>query len=471
MKVPRILIPILLYVGSLQAFSLNYTPSRTKSHLKANKLNDNGNNSNNDEKQHSTNSNIASRREVIATTAALLGTNLLPTSANAFNLPFQGASSTSTVIAPSGYKQAKRATAYLVDSTMPPTIVPFRASREAAILKQIGSGIGTQKTPFLEEGLNLNNFMKKGVYGTIDAVTSVLSPSVSQSKGPTFCFLALPEFSSGRGEDVELAESIITDLFKPRRANLSTDTSVGIAFLPKLSGQPILDQYQKDGNFDILVQKMTTDAQVPSFVMTHILPLLKFAHQKGVPILALGPERQDLTTVRKDGLQNVDVGRRNEYVLDTDGFINLTQEKRFKLYADRSLLKDWVPLEDPTLTSPSSTSSVEAPVKKDGPGDFFAERILEDEAIATSIAQWAVHRPDSFMVVISDIPHSRFFGGANGRIPRIMKFLNQDSPVEEENVTTILINPTAEVRVLSYLLFHACILYRYSYLFFHSTSF
>ena len=63
------------------------------------------------------------------------------------------------------YKQAKRCTAYLVDATIPPSLIPYRAQREAAILKNLGMGRGTSKTPFIEEGVNLNNFMNKAVFG------------------------------------------------------------------------------------------------------------------------------------------------------------------------------------------------------------------------------------------------------------------------------------------------------------------
>ena len=381
---------------------------------------------------------FSSRRNALAATAsAILSASALisvPKSfseANAITLPFQQSSE-----AASGYKQAKRATAYLVDSTIPPTLVPFRAAREAAILKEIGSGRGTQKTVFIEESINLNNFMKKSVYGTIDAISSAVNPSVELKKGPTFCFLALPNIHDGAKEDVELAESIMVDLFKPRQSQLKTNTALGLALIPKLSGQNVLDQYLADGNEESLMSSMESKAHVNAKTISYLLPILKFARQKGVAILALGPEKADLKTVRADGLQNLDIGRRSEYVLDTEGFINLTQDPKFKLYADRSLLRDWKPL--PVVESENNK-------KQDGPGDFFAERILEDETIATSMAQWAVLRPESFMVVISDISHTRYFGGANGRIPRVMKYLNEASIVDDENVSSILINPTAEV--------------------------
>ena len=58
----------------------------------------------------------------------------------------------------------------------PPTLIPLKASREAAILKQIDSGMGTHKTTIIEEGLNLNNFMKETVFGVVDNVAAMTNP-------------------------------------------------------------------------------------------------------------------------------------------------------------------------------------------------------------------------------------------------------------------------------------------------------
>ena len=83
--------------------------------------------------------------------------------------------------------------------------------------------------------------------------------------------------------------------------------------------------------------------------------------------------------------------------------------------------------------------------EKDNEGNFFAERILYDEAVATSMAKWAMSRKDSMVITVSDIKDVRFFGGANGRLPRIYKFLVPDSLIDDASVTTILLNPSAQV--------------------------
>lgn len=397
------------------------------------------------------------RRNAILTTsaAAFLSTTSLtrsPSRANAEFLPditnVFGSSSADGV---DGYKPAKRATAYLVDSTFPPTLIPQKsASREKKILSQIGSGMGTSKSPFIDEGITLNNMMKKAVYGTADTVSSLLNSSSMNKKGPSFCFLGVNTLTDEEG--VSLAESLIQEMLKARSSQGAGSTAIGLSFVPKLSGQSILDAYVKGeiNSETALLEKMEEIASVPKEIMSSQLPLINLAKKENInnnknklQLVALGPEIIDLNTVRREGLQNVDLGRRSKYVLDTQGFIELTQNPRFKLYTEKSMLKDFIPLPDK---------------QDDKPADFFAQRIMQDEAIASSIAEWSVIPNSSssnnnnqssssspFMIVISDVPHVRYMGGANMRVPRIMKYLtNGDSAVDEESVTTILLNPTPE---------------------------
>lgn len=315
------------------------------------------------------------------------------------------------------FKPAKRATAYLVDSTLPPSLIPFKATREAAVLKQIGSGLGTPKKGYTEDGLNLNNILNKTMFGTIEFVQG-LGVAV-ETKGETFVFLGgnLTDV-----EDADLAVSLTTDIIKPRR---DLDTAIGLSFVP-ISAQTALDQFITTGDFEKLTFELT-NVQVPFEVIDAQKSLLFFARSKRLALLALCPEYNDIITTRKEGLQNVDTTRRASYVSDTQGFISVTQDPKFKLYTQKSMMKDFIPLNE-----------------KDNEGAFFAERILYDEAVATSIARWAMTRKDSMVVTISATKDVRFFGGANGRLPRVYKFFSPDSLVDDESVTTILLNPSAQ---------------------------
>jgi len=324
------------------------------------------------------------------------------------------------------YRQARRATAYLVDSTIPPTLVPFRASREAAILKQLGQNSGTSKEPFVEERVNLNNIAQKSIFGTVDAIKGLAGSDGAvrdgSKKDATFVFMGV-DYSSG--EDAELAVGLMTDIIKPRQRGEAT--ALGLAFAP-MSTQGALDAYVRGGGADdsSLIDALS-GAGVDRITIDNYLPLIQFARSKRLTLLALSPEAEDLAVVRRDGLQDVNIDRRKQYVADADGFIALTQDPKYRLYTEKSLFKDFVPKSD-----------------KDKPGDFFAERILTHEAIATAASKWAMSRPDALVAVVAPIQDVRFMGGPNGRVPRVCRFVNPLANVDEEAVTTILLNPSAE---------------------------
>jgi hypothetical protein len=387
--------------------------------------------------------NSNTRRKVLQNSisfAVVLGTS--SSNANAINLnPFVPEDQIST-----NYglpRPAKRATAYLVDSTIPPTLVPFKSSREAAILKNIGSGLGTRKSPYIEEELNLNNFMNKGVFGAIDLIKNVIGDNnVSSSKNAagqsnssnkntnfdaSFVFLGM-DYNDSSGQDATLATSIMTDIIKPRRG---LDIAIALDYIP-LSLQYALDEYTSSSSdsASTMLDKLTStliNNNVPSNIVAQQLPILEFAKSKNIKLIACSPEYVDITTVRQEGIQNVNQERRSNYVVDSAGFIQWTQDPKNRMYTDKSLLKDFVS-QDP----------------KDAPANFFGERILVHETISTTLAKYSVSHPKTCVIAISQIKDVRFMGGPNGRIVRICKALNPNMNIDEDAVTTILLNPSAE---------------------------
>ena len=384
-------------------------------------------------------------RAALATTASsIFLTTLDPSNANAATNALFSSSGFYNPFAPDyaqstnggKYIPAKRCTAYLVDATIPPSLIPYRASREAAILKNLGMGYGTPKAPYIEDGINLNNFMNKAVFGTIDAVNQVLGEKTQGKSGENYqsyiffganfdnTFTA----SSDGGGDAQLAVGLLEDISKPKERD--GNTAIGLAFCPQ-SCQELLDQYVNGGGESALLEGLRGKGVDEQLTEAH-LPILRFAKKKRFALLALAPEVKDLETVRKGGLQSLDPEKRERYVIDPQGFIALTQDPKFKLYSDKSLFKDFVP------------SSNDAAAAKAEEGNYFAEKILTHEACATCITKWAASRPDSLVVTIAPISDVRFMGGINGRVPRISQFLNKDSLVDDDAVTTILLNPNAK---------------------------
>lgn len=318
------------------------------------------------------------------------------------------------------FEPAKRSTCYLVDSTIPPSLIPHKRAREAAILKQIGAGLGTPKTPKIDDAITLNNIMNKALKNGM-GLAGIEDGSVKRKATTSFVFLGV---DCADQVDAGLTTTLMGDIMKPRR-NLAT--AFGLAFAP-LSTQPALDSFLKSGDEGMLLEALKAAGVDPAVAVTQLSGPIKFAKQKGLELVALAPELEDRKAVREQGLQNLDPQRRGSYVVDAQGFIDVTQDPRFKLYTEKSMMKNFTPLNE-----------------SDSAANFFAESILADEAIASAAARWSVLRPESLIAIVAPIQDVRFYGGASSRVERICKFLSPDTTIDDESITTILLNPSAEV--------------------------
>ena len=355
-----------------------------------------------------------SRRDAFSNSAISLGAAaasvLLPGSASA---------------ADGVYKPAIRPTAYRVDSTMPPTLLPLKARQQNSILSQLGRGSGTDKEMIVVDTVNLNNMLNKAVFGTIDTVSSVTS---TETKGPTlpsFVCLGMPKQATPT--DVNLAVDILTPILSRRKKSAST--ALGLYFAP-YSVQPALDDFIKGSKTLDELSTELLQAGVDEVTLSLYQPLLEFAKSRSIDLLSLSPAFEDIQVVRAKGLQNVDPERRSQYVVDPNGFIGLTQDPKYKVYTERSLFKDYE----------SKSNS------KEDFGNFYSERILVHEAAATAVSRYVTSKPEEALVaMVAPVPDLRFLNGINGRIPRISSFLLQDQSltISNNSVTTILLNPTA----------------------------
>jgi Haem-binding uptake, Tiki superfamily, ChaN len=330
-----------------------------------------------------------------------------------------------------GYIPAVRPTAYRVDSTEPPTLIPLSSARkQVGMLKDLGRGSGTDKDAIVIDSVNLNNVMNKVVLGTIDKVSGLTgSKEDDRRSGPGYAsFVCMGVPAATTPADIDLAVSLLGPIVDARNGNRDGNTALGLSFCP-LSVQPALDSYSKTGDEAALKVAMQ-ESGVEDRMVDMYLPLFQNARQRSLQLLALSPELPDIATARTKGLQAVNPDRRRAYVADPQGFIALTQEPKYKLYVDRSLLKDFDPIDN-----------------DDKPSGFFAERILVHEAGATAAAKYAVDRPESLVVILAPSPDLRYLQGINGRIPRIAAALSDGktaSKITNNAVTTILLNPTAQ---------------------------
>ena len=313
------------------------------------------------------------------------------------------------------FTPAVRPTAYRVDSTIPPTLLPLKASQQTKILSDLAKGSGTDKKAIVVDTINLNNMLNKAVFGTMDSVASFLANDKPEA-GPTFVCMGLPQKATL--SDIQFSSDLLETLASRRKESMA----LGLP-LP-YSVQSTMNQYISSQCNEEDLMNALTQANVDQTTQTLFQPLWQTAKATKLDLLTLSPEVKDIEAVQKGGLQSVDMERRSQYVIDPQGFIALPQDPKFKLYTDRSLIKD-------------------LPASLDFP-NFFSQKILEHEAAATACAQYATtHGTAPLVVTVTPMADVRFLYGLNGRIPRICRFLSK-AQVTDDSVTTILLNPTAE---------------------------
>jgi Haem-binding uptake, Tiki superfamily, ChaN len=341
--------------------------------------------------------------------------------------------------------RAIRPTAYRVDSTIPPTLLPVPTARaQLAVLRDLGKGLGTDKKAVFIDRLNLNNMLQKAVYGTADAIGSLgkgFSNTTTQAPASFVCF-GLPMHPTAK--DVDLTISLLQSMWglsssrPPTRKN-----AIGIAIFP-YTAQGALSDFVAGRLSLNQLRDTLLELQVSVDEWNLYEPLLDLAARNKITLLALGVTSSDQSLVRKEGLQSVDPNVRAFYVVDPEGFIATTTDPSYQLYTDRSLLKDY-PENDKTTTT----------------GKYFAERILVHEAAATMVAQYAVQSGVGTVVaIVAPVNDVRYLKGINGRLPRVYQHVatstttisNVDAataraaaefPVSLNDVTTILVNPTS----------------------------
>ena len=333
------------------------------------------------------------------------------------------------------YSPAIRPTAYRVDSTIPPTLLPISTvSAQTKIIKDLGRGLGTDKEAVFVDTINLNNMLNKAVFGTAAAVSNLVSSNRGEvASTASFVCMGLPSKTSA--VDIDLGLSLLQPILQ-QATKSKKETALGVAVFP-YSTQPALNDFVQGNSSLEQVQSALESAGVSSETLGLYQPVLEFAASQKLDLIALAVEINDRQTVLSNGLQNVDPSAREQYVVDPEGFIATVNDPKFKLYTDRSLLKD--------AGSSQSKST----------GNFFADRILAHEAAATAMARYAADHPSCVLALLAPVRDVRYLNGINGRLPRIHQKLagartnNNEGGggggvVTANDVTTILLNPNPD---------------------------
>ena len=365
----------------------------------------------------------SSRRDFFVSSVAVMTTMATASESS----PAMAASSES-------FKPAIRPLTYRVDSTIPPTLLSVTPGQSLDILQNLAKGSGTDKQAIVIDTINLNNMLNKAVFGTSSAVQNVLGLNQEENSKNTntnnwkasFVCLGL----EAEPASIQLAQDMVATFAKSK--NSQARMGLGLYFCP-YSTQSALQQYTAGNLSWTALAEQLEAAGVSETTRNLYKPLLESiggatSTKTSIDLIAMAPEVQDIAAVRANGIPGVDAARRAQYVRDATGFIGQTTDPQFKLYTDKSLVKDYREGSGMTLQN------------------FFAERILVHEAGASALADYAVQNnanAPSFVVALAPTADVRYLSGINGRLPRVCQALQPASGVTDNAVTTILLNPTA----------------------------
>ncbi|CBJ27968.1 conserved unknown protein [Ectocarpus siliculosus] len=285
--------------------------------------------------------------------------------------------------------RSPRPLAYRIEYTDPPTTVPFPRDTEPNLVKEIA-------------GQGLVFF---GVHGE-DA------------------------------PDPALAADVIGKL----SASLKNQAAIGLEQV-EMQFQPALDSYVAGGDqggdgkdedldsADAELARATQWAERCAFPFENFLPLFHLARRRGLPMVALGVDSEKVFDVMQNGMDSLGEDDRNAYVSDFKGFVTYVRDKGFQVYADKLIFPSYDRLKEAGLLGSKP------PTKP----NFFAARILADEAVASKAVDWATDNKGLKLFVVQREDHVKFGFGASGRAARIAKSLGAEMPTK-----SVLINPTAE---------------------------
>ncbi|CAM9592851.1 unnamed protein product [Ectocarpus fasciculatus] len=239
--------------------------------------------------------------------------------------------------------RSPRPLAYRIEYTDPPTTVPFPRDTESNLVKEIAG----QKLVFF------------GVHGE-DA------------------------------PDQALAADVIGKL----SASLKNQAGIGLEqarerICVEMQFQPALDSYVAGGgeggdgtegegdldSADAELARATQWAERCAFPFENFLPLFHLARRRGLPMVALGVDSEKVFDVMQNGMDSLGEDDRNAYVSDFKGFVTYVRDKGFQVYADKLIFPSYDRLKEAGLLGSKP------PTKP----NFFAARILADEALASKV--------------------------------------------------------------------------------------
>jgi uncharacterized iron-regulated protein len=193
--------------------------------------------------------------------------------------------------------------------------------------------------------------------------------------------------------------------------------------------QPFIERYLQGKLTEEELQKESEYEKRWGFPWENYAPILRFAKDKQIPVLALNTPTEVTKKVSRDGLDSLKANDKN--------FIPPLSEIRIDNAKYRTLLKE---------SYEKLHEHQKGRTKKSKPRNpqvfehFLQAQVLWDETMAAVIAQFLRNNPDSYVVVLAGQGHIVYGYGIPSRVARRINILSV-KPIAQRS---ILLNPSEE---------------------------
>uniref|UniRef100_A0A0G4I9A0 Haem-binding uptake Tiki superfamily ChaN domain-containing protein n=1 Tax=Chromera velia CCMP2878 TaxID=1169474 RepID=A0A0G4I9A0_9ALVE len=164
-------------------------------------------------------------------------------------------------------------------------------------------------------------------------------------------------------------------------------------------------------------------------------PIFDRLRGRRIPLLALNPSDADTETVMVRGFPGLSQAKLRELMPDSKGFAEQAKQPGFRQYTTEVILSSY-------------GAHVQMGVLGDSPDpkNFFAARVLRDEAMAARGVEFVKSNPGGVVAMLMGGDHVKFRFGSSDRALRMGR---DGFGLKDFQVTSVMLNPTSEDSVSS----------------------
>lgn len=228
-------------------------------------------------------------------------------------------------------------------------------------------------------------------------------------------------------KDHVLQASIISDIYHKRRNIMGNDgdnIAIGLEMI-QLKFQPVLDAYVcKQISEKTMLQEVQWESRW-TWPFEVYRPIFETAREFNIKLLALNVNSEDFSLVETGGFPALGKDKLKLYINDPKGFATLASTESFKEYVNYVITPSYKMhqvmgiLKDPNMSF----------------GTFLSGRLLWDETMANTAANWCNNNPNGLLLGCVGLDHIKFSNGIPIRFSRLCANANASN-------ISLLLNPT-----------------------------